>query len=313
MGEAATGRVLITGANGHLGRRLIQAWSGSGGGARRVRAVVRSDSAAATLREDCDLADADLAILDYGDRDALARAADDCEAAIHLVGIIKESSRSRYADAHEATCAALVDVAARTGLRRILHLSIVGSDPGSDNACLASRGRADEILIGASVPALVIRVPMVLGPDDFTSRALRAQARSRFVPLLRGGAGREQPIDSDDVVAALRRGVELPDFESRCLELAGPENLSRRELLQRCAALYGNEPRVIPIPRALELGIARVLEIALSDPPLTRAMVGVLDHDDVVDTAPACDLLGITLTKLDTTLARCVGPGGRAA
>jgi len=311
LGETGTGRALITGANGHLGRRLIQSLAASGGGARPVRAVVRSEGAAATLRESC--GGAEVAILDYADRAALAQAAARFDPAVHLVGIIKESSRSRYVDAHEATCQALVDVAARTGIGRILHLSIVGADPRSANACLASRGRADEILVGGSIPALVIRVPMVLGPDDFTSRALRAQAQARFVPLLRGGAGREQPIDADDVVAALRSGIALSQLAPRCIELAGPENLSRRELLLRCAALYGNTPRVIPIPRALETGFARLLEMALPDPPLTPAMVGVLDHDDVVDVGPACELLGLALTPLDTTLARTVGPAGGSA
>jgi hypothetical protein len=35
-------------------------------------------------------------------------------------------------------------------------------------------------------------------------------------------------------------------------------------------------------------------------------MLGVLDHDDRVDPAPACDRLGITLTPLDEALRRCL-------
>jgi hypothetical protein len=37
-------------------------------------------------------------------------------------------------------------------------------------------------------------------------------------------------------------------------------------------------------------------------------MVGVLDHDDVVDVKGTCERLGIRLTPLDQTLRRCVGP-----
>ena len=50
-------------------------------------------------------------------------------------------------------------------------------------------------------------------------------------------------------------------------------------------------------------------EKLLANPPLTRAMLGVLDHDDDIDPKPACDALGIQLTPLDETLLRCVGPG----
>jgi NADH dehydrogenase len=305
---AKAGRVLITGANGHLGRRLIQKLAAGPGEARPVRAVVRSESAARTLRELRDVPAVEIAVLDYGDIDALSRTAAGCEAAVHLVGIIKEGSRSRYEEAHEATSHALSRAAAGAGMRRIVYLSISGSDPDSPNACLASKGRAERILLDGATPALILRVPMVLGPDDIASRALRAQARSRLVPLLRGGAGREQPIDADDVVSAILSGIERPDLDDVAFDLAGPESLSRRALLERTAALYGNRPAVIPIPLYLELTAAFLLETILSDPPLTRAMVGVLHHDDVVDTEETCERLGIRLTPLDRTLRRCVGP-----
>jgi len=303
------GCVLITGANGHLGRRLIQNLALHPGAARPVRAVVRSERAAQTLREMLpDIPGLDIAILDYGDAAALSRAAAGCETAVHLTGIIKESSRSRYVEAHEATSDALAQAAAGTGLRRIVYLSIVGSRPGSRNACLASKGRAEQILLEAATPALVLRVPMVLGPGDAASRALRAQARARFVPLLRGGSGREQPIDADDVVAAILSGIDRPGLDDASIDLAGPESLARRELLERTAALYGNRPMVIPVPLRLELAVAWLLEKLMPDPPLTRAMVGVLDHDDDIDSVVACERLGIDLTPLDRTLRRCVGP-----
>jgi NADH dehydrogenase len=307
---AEAGRILITGANGHLGRRLIQRLAAGPGAARPLRAVVRSERAAQTLRElpDLNLNDGDISILDYGDAEALARAADGCEAAVNLVGVIKQSSTSRYETAHEATSKALARAAESSGLRRIIQLSIVGSRPDSPNACLASKGRAEAILLDCATPALILRVPMVLGPGDLASRALRGQARARFVPLLRGGSGREQPIDADDVVSAVVAGIDRPGLDDIALDLAGPESLSRRELLERCGALYGNRPRVIPIPLRLELAFAFLLEKLLPDPPLTRAMVGVLDHDDVVDSLKSAERLGIRQTPLEHTLRRCVGP-----
>jgi NADH dehydrogenase len=298
------GPVLVTGANGNLGRLLIGRALGSNG-SRPVRAVVRSERAREAL---AGFADLDLRILDYTDADALTAAAQGCAAIVHLVGILKEGSTSSYERAHETTCAALVRAAERAGVRRIVYLSILGSRPDADNACLASKGRAERILLEGPVPALVLRVPMVLGPDDHASRALRAQARASRVPLLRGGSGREQPIDADDVVAAIFRGVDLPGDEALALDLAGPESLTRRELLERCASLHGNRPGVIPIPFLAENALALLFEKLMADPPLTRAMLGVLDHDDDIDPGEACARLGLRLTPLDETLAKRVGP-----
>jgi hypothetical protein len=42
-------------------------------------------------------------------------------------------------------------------------------------------------------------------------------------------------------------------------------------------------------------------------------MLGVLQHNDRIDPRPACDELGLSLTPLDDTLARCVGPDARDA
>jgi NADH dehydrogenase len=282
-------------------------------GRRSVRALVRSPAAAGVLERLPQGIRPEVRVVDYTDRDALARAAEGCASAVHLVGILRETRSSRYRDAHESTTTALAAAAARVGLRRIVYLSILGSHPDSPNACLASKGRAERILLEAATPALVLRVPMVIGSGDFVARTLRAQARARCVPLLRGGRGREQPIDADDVIRAILAGLARPDLPPLALDLAGPESLSRRDLLVRSARLWGRRPIVVPVPFALEHAIAWLAEKALADPPLTRAMLGVLDHDDDIDPKPACDRLGIELTPLGDTLRRCVGPGSEPA
>ena len=298
------GRVLVTGANGHLGRRLLARLAGE----RPLRAVVRSERAAAQIAELPAAADVDVAVLDYADAGALTRAAEGCSHAVHLVGILKESSTSRYEQAHEATSRALVQAATSHGLKRIVTLSILGSAPDSPNACLASKGRAEQILLEAKVPALVLRVPMVLGEGDHASRALAGRAGGSSALLTRGGASLEQPIYAGDVVEALVAGVTAPDLDDVSLDLAGPESLTQRELVLRAAKLRGAAPWIIPVPRFAPFVAAALLEAVSKDPPVTRAMLGVLDHHDSVDPVAAARRLGIELTPLDETLRRCVGP-----
>ena len=80
---------------------------------------------------------------------------------------------------------ALAQAAARAGLERIVYLSIVGAGPDSPNACLASKGRAEDILLAGPVPAIVLRLPMVLGEGDYASQALAQRARARVAVGLR--------------------------------------------------------------------------------------------------------------------------------
>jgi NADH dehydrogenase len=311
-GEDATAdgvskRLLITGANGQLGRRLIER------AARAeppipVRAVVRSQRSAAMLAELPVPMQPETVILDYRDTDRLTEAAQGCDWVVHLVGIIKESSNSRYRDAHEGSARAVAEAAAAAGLRRIVYLSILGADPDSPNPCLASKGRAERILLDSKTPALILRVPMVLGPGDAAARIVRREALARVLPLIAGGASLAQPICASDVVEAIVSGLNRSGLADVCLDLAGPESLRQRELIERAAQLYGRRPRIVPIPRGLLDWIAGLAERLLANPPFTRASIGVIHADDRVDPEPARERLGIELTPLDQLLRRCVGP-----
>jgi uncharacterized protein YbjT (DUF2867 family) len=307
-------RILVTGANGHLGLQLISRLSsGSGTGAtRRVRAVVRSQRAADTIASR-ELSEApEVQVRDYTDAADMRAALEGCRAAVHLVGIIKEANGASYESAHEDTCRILSREAEAAGLERVVYLSIFGSSPASENACLASKGRAEEMLLECATPATILRVPMVVGPKDYASAALRNDARARFAVLVGGGATMQQPIDSRDVVEAIVRALESDGTASQGYDLGGPERLTHRALLQRAAALYGRKPLVLPVPRALARGFASLCESMLGNPPITRAMLEILQHDDRIDEATICDELDLELTPLDETLRDFVGPESQA-
>lgn len=306
-GPRSAGRVLVSGANGRIGLRLLRRLATRGSDNVVPRAVVRSESAAATVRSTLPAGSVELRTLDYRDEDALTRAAEGCTHAVHLVGILKQTARARYADAHESAATALARAAEKAGVRRIVYLSILGADPRSSNPCLASKGRAEQILLGRAVPTTVLRLPMVLAPGDPAALALRARAVAPLVVLVRGGATLEQPIDGDDVTTAILLALTRSELGGEVIELAGPESLPQRALVERAAALHGRRPYVLPLPYAIVALLASLFERVLSSPPITRAMLDVLEHDDRIDPAPACRRLGLALTPLADTIRRCAG------
>lgn len=283
--------IAVTGANGHIGRRLLREQPDA-------RAIIRSERAAATLAGHLDVR-----VVDYADRAALASACVGCEAIVHLVGIIREGANASFHDAHERPAEALAHAARDAGARRIVYLSILGADPGSTNACLASRARTEAILADSGIPTVALRVPMVLGEDDYAAAALfrNARAAKRLAFTFRAGS-MEQPIFAGDVVSAI--GAALSEnVAPGTLELAGPVPLSRRELIGAAAKALGSEPaRVLSLPLWLGQALAWTFEHVAANPPLTRAMLGVLDHDDDIDPTPAAEALGIHLTPLAETL-----------
>lgn len=283
-------RIVITGANGHIGRRLITRMASN----YSVRALVRSDKAARLLEKTP--AD-EVRIVDYTSASAMTRALEGCVGVIHLVGIIRESRGSNYVDAHENATRALYLASEDTGVRKIVYLSVLGASVNSTNACLASKARAERVLTEGTISSSILRVPMVLGVNDYASRALLKRASSRLAFAFRASS-LEQPIDVDDVIAAVTACMESGVEGIMCL--AGPVSLSRRALFER-AGFHGV---LISLPMWLGRLVARCLEWASDNPPMTRAMLGILDHDDNIDTGAIVRKLGITLTSLDETLQK---------
>ena len=294
--------VLITGANGHLGRRLISALPADD----EVEALVRSERARQTLISHVkDTRQLNVTIADPRDPVAVAEAASRCDKAVHLIGTIKETRHNRYRDAHERPAQALADAADRGTIEHIVYISILGAHADSASLCLRSRAASEIIFESAPTPVTVIRVPMVLGEADYASTALAKRAAAKHVALLRADS-LEQPIFAGDVARAVLNALRFEAPDGRTFDLAGPESLSLRDLIVRAAVMLNHKPAIHSLPLALGLGFAGLLEMLLSDPPVTREMIKVLDHDDDIDPTPAASALGLTLTPLDETLKRCV-------
>jgi uncharacterized protein YbjT (DUF2867 family) len=305
MNESGNRAILISGANGNLGKKLIKALQGY-----PVTALVRSESARQDLEAYCaTLPPSPLTICqcDTLDCAAIARAASGCSYAVHLVGIIKESAHNSFERAHIEATSALLNALKNTAVERVFYPSLVGTDINSTNACLATRAVAEKLFMESRLSTLVVQIPMVLGEGDFASRALRKRAMASRCFVFRA-ASLEQPVYAGDLISAIKLDVERfmsgADVPEQLLALVGPESLRRDQLTHRAAAVLRTRTTVISLPLGIGMMLAWTLEKLSTSPPVTRAMLQVLDHDDNMDPEPASRALGIELTPLDEMLER---------
>ena len=288
---------VITGANGNLGRRLINKLSQTD---NDIVAVVRSESARKSVDETAKgKSNVSCEVVDYANVEQLTASLGGAEVVVHLVGILKATASATYEQAHERSCEALVEACKVAGVRQIIYMSIVGSQPNANNSCLASKGTAEEILLNSGVQVCVLQVPMVLGEGDYASWALKSRALKSFSFGFRM-ASLEQPIYAGDVVEAVQNAA-VKEVHGR-LQLAGETVLTRAELTQRAAMALNKSTTVISLPITIGYAIAWLLQQLSKNPPITMAMLEVLDHDDHVDPQPAANQLDIKLTPLDDML-----------
>ncbi|HKC51311.1 MAG TPA: NAD(P)H-binding protein [Myxococcota bacterium] len=292
--------LVVTGANGALGRVLIEHALARD---TDVVALVRSERAAAQVAR---LPEPRVSVrrVAWSDSGALRDACGDAQAVVHLAGILIPTRGEGYESANVDTTRAIAAAARDACARKLVFVSAVHADASSRNAYYRSKGRAEDVVRASGLPYTIVRSPLLLACDSIGSHVLAREARAPVVPLLAGGANLEQPADARDLAeATLNAALELDCARDAALDLVGPESLSRRELVLRCARLRGRAPLLVPVPAAL-LRLALGLRERFLGPGFSPEVLDVILDDVRLDPEPAAKALGIALHALDATLER---------
>ena len=232
--------VLVTGASGYVGGRLVPELLGSG---HTVRCVVRDPRKLdrAPWRSHVDVVRADIG----GD---LGEAMNDIDVAVYLVHSIGEGSNWV---ARERTVAENFRHAAeRSGVQRIVYLGGLGEDGSNLSVHLRSRHEVGNVLAAGPVETVELRAAVVIGSGSASFEMLRyltevlpVMVTPKWVRTLC------QPISIGDVLHYLVAAVAEPGPLAGILEIGGPEVVSYAELMAIYAQQAGlTKRRLIPVP-----------------------------------------------------------------
>ena len=274
-------RIAVTGANSSVGRTLLTHVA-----SRPELSAVACVRSTRALGELPDVDGVEAHIAQYDDPTALRASFEGCRAVVHLAGILVETRHTRYEAANVGTARIAAEAAAAAGVPHVVLISVLGADASSGNPYFRSKGRAEDAVAAAGVAATHLRTPILLGPGSAGAAALQRAVASGRAALLGGGSYRLRPLDLDDLATATLDVATSEATGVRVHELVGPEEVTYRDLVLRCAARAGAEVRLRSTPIALaKLGAAVV----------------VITTSELVD-ENAADLLGLRLTPLDATL-----------
>jgi uncharacterized protein YbjT (DUF2867 family) len=306
--------ILVTGANGFVGRHVVRELAGAG---ERVRALVRSTKGAAALEG----VECELAVGDVTEPESLARAVDGCEAVVNLVAIIH--GRAAHFDRVIAGGAANVVEAARAaGLARIVQMSALGVSEATKDSVpyYRAKWKAERTVAESGIAYAILRPSFVFGPDGGAlPRFLRIARLTPVTPVLGSGRQRLQPIWVDDLARAVRLalrrdggfGPEPTAGEPQLpVELGGADVVDWNGLWERIKTALGTTRPAIHLPFWLMRPQAFVLE-RLPNPPLTRDQLTMLARGDnvVTDGGLGQTRLGLEgVLGLDEQLRRSVTP-----
>jgi NADH dehydrogenase len=296
--------VVITGANGAIGRAIVRR-ACLDPRAPRVVAAVRSERAAAEVPPIPEER-GEIRRIDYGEPATLRAALRGATALVHLPGVLVERPGSTYEIANVETTRVALEAACTCGVAKMVMVSVVGADPASHNRFFRSKGLADGLVCASGLAYTILRAPLVLGRGTEGSRALLRETSRRNVRLLSGGRTLHRPLDLEDLAeAVMRAALDVPLAQDCVLDLAGPEPLCYRELVERAAQTRGRSIRIRSVPAA-PLRLLLAVRARLMGPGLSPDALGVLLTDSCADPERATAELGIELTPLDVTIQRCL-------
>ncbi|MGI8522680.1 MAG: NAD(P)H-binding protein [Nocardioides sp.] len=273
-------RLLVAGATGFIGRRLVPALVEAG---HDVRAMTRNPK---TYDGPGQAVGGDVA-----DPSSLAGPLDGVEVAYYLVHSLDSDDFERR-DAEAARNFARA--AARAGVRRIVYLGGLGSSDGELSAHLRSRREVETLLGGSGVPVTVLRAAIIVGHGGISWEITRQLVKNLPAMVVPRWAGtRTQPIALDDVIGYLTGVLEQDETTGEVYEIGGPEVLTYAEMMQRAAKVL--------VDRRVVMVQAPVLT-----PRLSSYWLALVTDVDVTTGRNLIDSMGTEVVVSDDRIRRLI-------
>jgi uncharacterized protein YbjT (DUF2867 family) len=233
--------VLVTGATGYIGGRLVQALLDAG---YRVRCLARDPS---RLRGRPWLEEVDAVRGDVLEPGGLEAAMGGVEAAFYLVHSMMGGEGYRHRDVTAAR--AFAHAAGRAGVKRVIYLGGLG-DPDKDlSQHLRSRQETGDELRAGGPPVTEFRAAVVVGSGSVSFEMIRYLTERLPVMICPEWVyTRVQPIAARDVIAYLVAALEVPESAGRIVEIGGSDVLTYGEMMTGYAEVRGLNRYLIAVP-----------------------------------------------------------------
>jgi len=288
------GLVLVTGATGYVGRRLLPHLVEAG---VRVRALAR-DPGAAEWPDGVEAVRGDIT-----EPDSLPPALEGVDVVVHLAAVTadRKPPPGGYDAVNADGTAALATAAAAASVRGFVLMGGIDNSTGTPGPYLAGRRRGEAAVRDSGIPWALLQPSIMFGGEDaaFVKAMRDLVRRAPIVPVPGDGRVRLQLIHVEDVCACLgqlaTRGFghlatrpvgQMATAESlagRAYPIGGAEILTYDEVLDVVGEALGkHKVRKAHVPTGLVAIQARLLQV-LPRPPVTPAALELFAADNVAE------------------------------
>ncbi|MBA2708869.1 MAG: NAD-dependent epimerase/dehydratase family protein [Gemmatimonadaceae bacterium] len=288
-------KVLVTGGTGVVGQAVVTELLRNG---HQVRLLSRNANEDAEQWGD----GVEPLPASVSEKVKLQGCADGCDLVLHVAGIIAESPPEiTFESVNVEGTRNVVTEAERAGVGRFIYVSSLGAERGESDYHKSKRS-AEKIVEGFRGGWIILRPGNVYGPgDEVVSLLLKMVRTLPAIPVIAGGRDKFQPIWVTDLAKAIGVAVERTDLHGRTLELAGDEQTSAEDLLDRFAQLTDRSPARVPLPGFLASAGAALAGLVGVSLPINQSQLTMMREGNVVH-APEGNALTAVFGVKPTTL-----------
>jgi uncharacterized protein YbjT (DUF2867 family) len=239
--ETVTGlkqKILLTGATGYVGGRLLRALEGRGFSVRclaRNRAALRGRVAATTevVQGDC---------LEASSLKLAMTGVDTAYYLVHSMG-----AAASFEEQDRVAAMNFGNAAKEAKVKRVVYLGGLGE--GSLSPHLRSRQEVGALLRASGIEVIEFRASIVIGSGSLSFEIIRALVeRLPIMVCPRWVAVAAQPIGIEDLIEYLVGALDVPAQGSLVVEIGGPDRVSYRDIMDEYARQRGLRRIMISIP-----------------------------------------------------------------
>ena len=297
--------VTIYGGSGFVGRYAAQRLARLGW---RVRVAVRRPNEAIFVRAYGAVGQVEPVLCNIRDDASVRAAMAGADAVVNCVGTFDKGGRNNFGAVQAEGAGRIARFAAELGVGRLVHISAIGANAGSESAYQRTKAEGEAAVLAAFPGAVILRPSVIFGNEDGFFN--RFAAMSRMGPILPvvGGAKKFQPVHVEDVAEAVVRAVT--GAAAGVYELGGPEVDSFAGLMGRMLKVIQRRRLVVSVPFFVARIIGGVCDIGsavtgglVKNSLLTLDQVRSLAHDNVVSPgAKTLADLGIVPATMESVL-----------
>jgi len=290
-------RILVTGAGGFIGIRLVQRLLTEG---HEVVALVRS------VRGELKLPRPGLRVVrgDMTNAASLDEAVAGCDVVVHLANATAVTDWATARAINVEGTRHLLEACRRAGVKRMVFTSTLSALREQRGPYGQTKLEAEVVVRESGLPFVILRPSLVYGAHGIGLVAnLAAYLRGLpAVPVIGDGRIELDPIHLDDVNEIIVQCLTRDDVLGRAYDLLGPDRVTFNEFLDRLSREIGVKKPLVHLPGGPMLFAARIASKLLAKPPITEDNVLGLTSPARIDRDSAVRDFQIRWTSLDKGL-----------